>query len=108
LDTGSGLSYINPMAVSKIPNVKINSINGPIVKLANGNLLQITKNIIVEIDYYDEEFDITLFIFPDLLHEIVLGLDFCHRANLSIEFVNDMVLTHFNKIDIDNVSEKYD
>lgn len=86
LDTGSSISIINHSIVNNIPEVKIEPVRLPILRLANNSVMHPVGRILVDIRYYDKVHKVQLYIYNHLPFAILLGLDFCKTSKISINF----------------------
>ena len=95
LDTGSSVSIVNKQVLCKIPNVKIDVCSKPVLRLANSSLMHPIGKCKLEVLYNGISLYIDFLVYNNLPFEFLLGLDFCSKTKLCIDF-NNMNDTYYS------------
>ena len=85
IDTGSTISIVHPNLIeflNETPKVK----HGTRVRLLDSSLTELNQVIRLEVELEDEIFLHDFYIYDKLRYQVLLGLDFCRKANISINF----------------------
>ena len=87
LDTGSHVSLVDRSVLDGIPNVVIEEVSYPVLRLANGNkMIPVGKTKLQIIAQNKPSLYIDFYIYDNLPFNFLLGLDFCTRSNVVIDF----------------------
>ena len=88
IDTGSTISIVHPNLIeflNESPKVK----HGTRVRLLDSSLTELNQVIRLEVEIDEEFFLHEFYIYDKLRYQVLLGLDFCRKANFSINFDKD-------------------
>ena len=84
-DSGSTISIISSNVLSKLktpPKVT----KGPQIKLIDQSLVQLDKSVKLDIEVENEIYTHKFYVFEKLFYDVLLGLDFCRKSNVIINF----------------------
>ena len=96
IDTGSSVSFIHPNALNKIKaKTKIKKASN--IKLLDQSTFKLEKFVRLETTVDEDVYLHDFFIYDKLSKEVLLGLDFCRKANLIITF--DQETEHIHNLD---------
>ena len=83
IDTGSALNVISDSTLKKL-NSKLTPCSFPILKLVNNQVLTPLGKTEIKIKYLEN--NVTVYVFKDFLFDVLLGLDWCSKSKISINF----------------------
>ena len=85
IDTGSAMSLMSKKAFDKIGE-SLTVCSKPLLRLANGSAMIPIGRSTVSISYDNTNTDQEIFIYEYLPFEVLLGLDYCSKTKLNIDF----------------------
>ena len=86
VDTGSSLSLLSESTATKLSNISIRPCSVPIVRLANGHSMVPIGHCRAMVSFEGTDTLHEFFVYNSLPFEILLGLDFCEKTKMKIDF----------------------
>ena len=85
LDTVSTLSFINSKVLKEL-NLSSKTVNSAKIKMLDQNCMLLNQLIKVEVEFDNKQMKQTFYVYEQLKYDLLLGIDFCRNAGITIEF----------------------
>src|SRR6266700_4164421 len=85
LDTVSTLSFINSKVLKDL-NLTSKTVNNAKIKMLDQNCMLLNQLIKVEVEFDNKQMKQTFYVYEQLKYDLLLGIDFCRNAGITIEF----------------------
>lgn len=96
IDTGAGISCISEDIVENVNRMKIGT--NIILKGISNKRIKVRGETEINFKIGAEEFNVPMVVVRDLAVPMLLGVDFCAKYNIKIDFKTNNICTHNNKL----------
>ena len=86
LDTGSSVSLVDMNVIKCFPNVNIEPVSTPVLRLVNGNTIVPVGKVNLDITVENKNTTLDFLIYTNLPFTFLLGLDYCRKSTVDIDF----------------------